>query len=151
MLVGRGGCVCPVPSVAQPGSGGSSAAGHCSCCWQAAFPPPLPDSTQLARGCCRALPSLCSCKVLVGLLEPVAMPEAHSTSAELASGPPGTTVTHKPLGGLCLFRCCGVSPGLCTSGIGSEQVSHLPETVVGIQGPFLSLAPQHGALQSMWG
>lgn len=87
----------------------------------------------------------------MGLFEPVALPEAHSTSAELASGPSGTTVTHNPLGGLCLFRWQGVSPGLLTSGIGSEQVSHLPETVVGIQGPFLSLASQHGALQSMWG
>lgn len=106
---------------------------------------------QLAGGCCGAPPSLHSRKQLAGLLEPVAMPEAHSNSAELASGPSGTMVTLNPLGGLCLFWWHGVLPGPPTSGIGSKQVSHSPETVVGIQGPFLSLASQHRALQSMWG
>lgn len=106
---------------------------------------------QLAGGCCGTPPSLHSRKQLAGLFEPVALPEAHSNSAELGSGPSGTMVTLNPLGGLCLFWWHGVLPGPPTSGIGSKQVSHSPETVVGIQGPFLSLASQHRALQSMWG
>lgn len=137
MLVARGGCVCQVQHRQQ---------------WQLRnCPRQRPAAAATGRGCGRAPPSLSSRRVLAGLSEPVALPEAHSNSAELVSGPSGTIVTHNPLGGLCLFRRCRVSPGLPTSGIGSKQVSHLPETVVGIQGPFLSLASQHGALQSMWG
>lgn len=87
----------------------------------------------------------------MSLFEPVALPEAHSNSAEVASGPSGTTVTHNPLGGLCLFRDSWSLTRLPTSGTGSKQVSYLLETVVGIQGSFLSLASQYRALQSMWG
>lgn len=94
---------------------------------------------QPARGCCGTLPSLCSWEVLAGLFEPVALPEAHCNSAELASGPSGTSDPQPPWRAL-PFPVAGSLTSLPTSGIGPEQVSHLPETVVGIQSPFLSLA-----------
>lgn len=74
-------------------AGAAQQAGHCLCCWQAAFPIPL-LLQHPAWGCCGLLPSPCSWKVLAGLFEPVALPDSRSTSAELASGPSGTTVTH---------------------------------------------------------
>lgn len=138
--------MCQAPGAAQPGSGGSSAAGHRSCCWQVVFPAPLEtDWHGAAAGPCPACaPGRC---LRVSLNQWLC--QKHTASAGLASGPSDTTVT--PLEGSAFFGGMGVLPGLPTSGVGSEQALHLPETVVGIQGPFLSLASQHRALQSMWG
>lgn len=156
---------------------GSSAAWHCLCLPAGGLPtspgrqhPAALRYLELAGGCHRSLPRLCSRKPLASL--PLAQSETHSDSAELAGipfldttrsswlscalrvAPCGTMVTHNPLGGLFLSWWHGVSPGLPTLGMGpghSRQDSHLPETVVGIQGPLLSLASQRWTLQPMWG
>lgn len=152
MLVICGGCVCQAPGAALPGSGGSSGALLLAGSFPTTPARQDPAASATGMGLLQVPPSLCSWKVLVDLFEPAALPEAQNNSAELASGPCDTTVTHNPLEGSAFSGGMESHQACLPQAWGPSRIPfHLPETVVGIQSPFLSLASQHGALQSMWG